>query len=77
MLRTHRSAAAYWVVVHEDAAKRGLIALALKADPNATDLWYGLARLQLKANDTIGYNTSLTRLKELTPGVNYQVVKRE
>jgi hypothetical protein len=49
---------------------------ALRFDPNAADLWLGLARMQLKVGDKLGYNSSLTRLKELTPGFDYQIVRR-
>jgi hypothetical protein len=60
--------------LREDRSKIAIVEQAIRYDPNAADLWYGLARMQLKAGNEIGYNTSLTRLKELTPGVQYQIV---
>ena len=74
LLRTRRSGAAYLVAINADIKDRNEIKWALRYDPYAADLWYGLARMQLKGGDQIGYNASLTRLKELTPGVNYSVV---
>jgi hypothetical protein len=74
LIRTRRSGAAYAVILREDRSKIAIVEQAIRYDPNAADLWYGLARMQLKAGNEIGYNTSLTRLKELTPGVQYQVV---
>lgn len=75
LMRTRRSGAAYDAILHEDWHDIPDIRWAVRHDPNAADLWYGLARMQLKAGDELGYNSSLTRLKELTPGLRYQVVR--
>ena len=74
LIRTRRSGAAYAVILTQDHSKIAIVEQAIRYDPNAADLWYGLARMQLKEGNELGYNTSLTRLMELTPGVHYQVV---
>lgn len=75
LFRTRRSGAAYAYILRQDAAGIPEIKWAIAHDPNAADLWYGLARIQLKMGDHIGYNSSLTRLKQLTPGLSYQVIR--
>jgi len=50
---------------------------ALHYDPNAADLWFGLARMRLKAGDQGGYTAAMARLQQLTPGVQYQIVSMQ
>jgi hypothetical protein len=76
LLRSHRGGLAYGFIMHEEPAGIPAVWGALRYDPNAADLWLGLARLELKAQDEAGYNVALARLKELTPGLNYTVIQR-
>lgn len=73
--RTRRSGAAYYAIIRQDLGMIGDVQRALRHDPNAADLWYGLARMQLKVHDDIGYKASLTRLKELAPGARFEPVR--
>lgn len=74
LTRTRRSAAAYAAILQDHLDYIPEVQWAIRHDPNAADLWFGLARMQLKAGDQIGYNSSLTRLKQLTPGLSFRVV---
>lgn len=47
---------------------------ALRDDPNAADLWYNLARMDLNLGDKRAYDADMGRLKKLTPQVTYQIV---
>ena len=76
LLRSHRSGLAYGFIMHEEPAGIPVVRGALQYDPNAADLWLGLARLELKAKDEQGYNAALARLKELTPGLKYTMIQR-
>ena len=76
LLRSHRSGLAYGFIMHEEPGGIPNVKHALRYDPYAADLWLGLARLELKAQDEAGYTAALARLKELTPGLNYTVVQR-
>jgi hypothetical protein len=76
LLRSHRSGLAYGFVMHEEPAGIPAVRGALRYDPNAADLWLGLARLELKAQDEQGYNVAVARLKELTPGLKYTLIQR-
>src|SRR5208282_1743480 len=49
--RTRRSGAAYMAILSMDQSKIATVKRAIRYDPNAADLWYGLARMQLKAGD--------------------------
>lgn len=74
-IRSFRSGPAYASITFGDPqAAIPLIEEALRHDPNAPDLWYGLARMQLKLGNEQGYNAALTQLKRLTPGLDYRVV---
>jgi hypothetical protein len=53
-----------------------VIKAVIKGDPYAADLWLGLARLALNRADKVEYDAALARLKELTPGLQYQIVRR-
>jgi predicted Zn-dependent protease len=75
LIRTRRSAPGYAAIIGEDVAGIPWIEEALRHDPNAPDLWYGLARMQLKAGDEAGYSAAVKRLKELTPGLEYAIVR--
>jgi hypothetical protein len=57
-----------------DKAHIGLIREALSRDPNAADLWYDLARMELLTGNQSGYSEALDKLKRLTPQHNYQIV---
>ena len=73
--RARRSGPAYAVIIKQDLSKIPWIKEALRHDPNAADLWYGLARMELKAGDEAGYSAAVKRLRELTPGLDYAVVR--
>jgi hypothetical protein len=71
--RSHRSGAGYTVNLIGDRAHIGLIREAISHDPNAADLWYDLARMELLTGNQTGYNEALDRLKRLTPQHSYQI----
>jgi len=73
LVRSYRSGPAYDVIEKGDFQDAGLIKEALRYDPFAADLWYGLARMELKSNDKAGYIAALTELQRLTPGLQYQI----
>ena len=75
LLRSHRSGTAYHAIATEDIRQIQAIEWAVAHDSNAADLWYGLARMQLKAGNKAGYIAALTQLKRLTPGLEYRVVE--
>ena len=75
LMRTHRSGAAYAVILAMEPKGIPLVEAAIVHDVNAADLWYGLARLRLREGNELGYNSALTRLKELTPGMEFSLVK--
>ena len=75
LIRSYRSGPAYLAIVTGDPAPAvPLIEAALRHDPYAPDLWYGLARMQLKSGNKTGYTAALTQLKRLTPGLDYRIV---
>ena len=73
-IRSYRSAPAYAAITFGDATAIPLIEEALRHDPYAPDLWYGMARMQLKSGNEAGYNAALTQLKRLTPGLDYRII---
>jgi len=75
LMRTHRSAPAYAIILAMQPEGIPLVEAAIVHDPNAADLWYGLSRLQLRAQNDLGYNSALARLRELTPGMDFHLVK--
>lgn len=74
LIRSYRSGPAYSIISREDPTHIPLILQALRYDPYAADLWYGLARMQLKSGNSPGYTAALTQLRTLTPDLQYQVV---
>lgn len=72
--RDRRSGPAYLTIIRQDYAHTDLIAQALKYDPHAADLYFGLAQLRLKQGDQQGYTVALTQLMKLTPGVEYRII---
>lgn len=74
LVRSFRSGPAYFGITANAPASVPLIEQALAHDPYAGDLWYGLARMQLKAGNNVGYIAALTELRRLTPDLNYRVV---
>ena len=75
LVRSYRSGPAYEAIQQSDINGIGLIMTALRYDPFAADLWYGLARMQLKSGNEAGYIAALTELQRLTPGLHYEAVK--
>ena len=72
--RDRRSGPAYYTILRGDYTHTDIVAKALKYDPNAADLYFGLAQLRLKEGDQQGYTVALTQLMKLTPGVEYRIV---
>ena len=68
--RSHREAPAYIGIAKADPARVPKFLEALRYDPYAADLWFGLARLHLKAGNNVGYNAAMIQLRALVPGVN-------
>ena len=77
LIRSYRSGPAYEVISREDPTRIDLILSALRYDPYAADLWYGLARMQLKSGNTIGYTAAVTQLRSLTPDLQYRVFAKQ
>ena len=46
----------------------------LRSDPNASDLWYNLVRMDLKLGDKGAYTADMGHLRKLTPQVTFQIV---
>ena len=76
-IRSYRSGPGYAAITFVVPEAIPLIAEALRHDPYAPDLWYGMARMQLKSGNEAGYNAALTQLKRLTPGLDYRIVKAD
>ena len=76
LVRSHRSGFAYSVIQNMEVGGIPAVRKAIRADPNATDLWFGLLRLELHARDEQGYNAAMSRLKELTPDLRYTPILR-
>ena len=74
LIRTYRSGPAYLAIVTGAPDAIPLIETALRHDPYAPDLWYGLARMELKSGNEAGYTAALTQLKRLTPGLDYRII---
>ena len=74
-IRSYRSGPAYAAITFDVPEPIPLILEGLAHDPYAPDLWYGLARMELKSGNETGYNDALTQLKRLTPGLDYRIVK--
>ncbi len=74
LMRDRRSGPAYLAIVRQDLSNAGKIVEALRYDPNAADLYFGLAAMRLRLGDKQGYSAALTQLMKLTPGVEYRIV---
>ena len=72
--RDRRSGAGYIAILRQDTANTWRVTEALRHDPNAADLYFGLAQLRLKERDQQGYSAALTQLMKLTPGVEYRII---
>lgn len=68
LIRSHRSAPAYFAILTGDSSQIGEIQWALQYDPYAADMIYGLCQLQLRTQDIVGYTACAKRLDAL-PGV--------
>ena len=75
LMRDRRSGPAYLTILRHDLAHLDWITKALKDDPHAADLYFGLASMRLNVGDVTGYNVALTQLQKLTPGVEYRIVQ--
>ncbi len=74
LLRDRRSGPGYLAILNHDLSRISAIDRALKYDPHAADLYFGLAGMRLNVGDVTGYNVALTQLQKLTPGVEYRIV---
>ena len=74
--RVHRDGPVFHAIDTQNPAYLGIALETMKHDPNDARLWYGVARMQLHVGDQTGYSAALTRLKELTPGADYHIVRR-
>ncbi len=72
--RDRRSGPAYLAILKRDLTGIKNIERALRYDPNAADLYFGLAGMRLNIGDNAGYNVALTQLQKLTPGVEYRII---
>lgn len=76
LLRAHRSGLAYYSITVFDVQGIPAIREAIRHDPNATDLWFALLRLELHVHNDEAYNEAMARLKELTPDLRYTPILR-
>lgn len=74
LMRDRRSGPAYLAIVQQDLRSVGKINEALRYDPNAADLYFGLTGMRLRLGDQQGYSAALTQLRKLTPGVEYRIL---
>ncbi len=72
--RDRRSGPAYLAILKHDLAHTDRIVQALRYDPHAADLYFGLAGMRLNVGDVTGYKVALTQLQKLTPGVEYRII---
>ena len=72
--RDRRSGPAYLAILTHDLTGIKTIEHAIKYDPHAADLYFGLTGMRLDVGDVTGYNVALTQLQKLTPGVEYRII---